>query len=476
MTEGGHTLKSSTGTQQGCTLSNPLFALTMQYIAKKLEIDGLNVKQFYWDDTALVGTPEAVSKALEVIYSLSTETGLNLKWSKCHLHGTLALVERFKAVSTSEFQQNMVMHNSYDMIYLKAPIGSDEFVAQWLKAKLSKLKNIIAEISLMPFKHEAFTLLGSCVAECRVMYLMRVLPPRQLESFMKSFDKELKSGFEVLLGIQLEEKWWRLAQLPAKYGGMAMRSGLRTLGAQHLCSLAKSADHVERIVGSWNVIAIAKQETEAWLNNACEEKVDIENLVTQLRTGKDEDNNRISGFKYQYSLAQLCELDEQKNIAKLMSPKERLHIEAHSGQNHTWVTLLPLSFKKYNLTSPDWVAAARRRLMLNVFSCKKHCMFCKGGWCDVEGDHATMCGGGSSRNLRHNTIRDVIAKAARDVGFRTDIEHGGGLGDQRRPGDVIVYNWRNGRHLLIDVAVINPLCSANIDSLISEGVGGAATA
>ena len=78
VTASGDTVKSSTGTQQGCTLSNPLFALTMEYIAKKLVIDGLRVKQFYWDDTALVGTPEAVSKAVEVIRTLSAETGLNL--------------------------------------------------------------------------------------------------------------------------------------------------------------------------------------------------------------------------------------------------------------------------------------------------------------------------------------------------------------------------------------------------------------
>ena len=106
--------------------------------------------------------------------------------------------------------------------------------------------------------------------------------------------------------------------------------------------------------------------------------------------------------------------------------------------------------------------------MLNVFPCQKHCKFCKGGWCDIKGDHATMCGGGSSRILRHNIMRNIIAKAARDVGFKTDFEHGGGLGDHRRSGDVIVYNWRNGRHLLIDVAVVNPLCSSNIDSLISK--------
>ena len=152
VTGGGDTVRSSTGTQQGCTLSNPLFALVMEYIAKKLIIDGLKVKQFYWDDTALVGTPEAVCKALEIIRSLSTETGLDLKWSKCHLYGTPELVEISKTLSTPAFPRSIVFHDSYDMIYLKAPIGSDRFVARWLKTKLSKLEDIVKAIAIMHFQ------------------------------------------------------------------------------------------------------------------------------------------------------------------------------------------------------------------------------------------------------------------------------------------------------------------------------------
>ena len=56
-----------------------------------------------------------------------------------------------------------------------------------------------------------------------------------------------------------------------------------------------------------------------------------------------------------------------------------------------------------------------------------------------------MCGGGASRGLRQNNIRYIIAKAASDVSFTTDLEDGGCLRDQRRPGDVIIYNWRDGR-------------------------------
>ena len=41
---------------------------------------------------------------------------------------------------------------------------------------------------------------------------------------------------------------------------------------------------------------------------------------------------------------------------------------------------------------------------------------------------------------------------------------------------MIVYNWCGGKHLLIDVAVINPLCVSHKSTLIEEGVGGPATA
>ena len=65
ITSRGDTVKSSTGTQQGCPLSNPLFALTMQYISQCIkDIPGLHAKQFFWDDTALVGTPEVVARLL----------------------------------------------------------------------------------------------------------------------------------------------------------------------------------------------------------------------------------------------------------------------------------------------------------------------------------------------------------------------------------------------------------------------------
>ena len=80
VTSRGDVIRSSTGTQQGCRLSNPLIVLTMQYIGGKLkEIEGLRKPLFFWDDTALIGTPEALARATKILTNCADQTGLRLK-------------------------------------------------------------------------------------------------------------------------------------------------------------------------------------------------------------------------------------------------------------------------------------------------------------------------------------------------------------------------------------------------------------
>ena len=71
----------------------------------------------------------------------------------------------------------MTFHSDFKMEYLQAPVGDDEFVHAWLDEKIKTLKKIVSLLSTMPHKHEAATLLRSTAAVCRVVYLMRILPP-----------------------------------------------------------------------------------------------------------------------------------------------------------------------------------------------------------------------------------------------------------------------------------------------------------
>ena len=101
----------------------------MEFIASKIRnIKGLRVHQFYWDDTALVGSPKAIAKATKTIQDLSSVTGLNLKWKKCHLHGTPKLIEECKGMSAPGFNREVTFHETMYIIYLNASIGCEKFV------------------------------------------------------------------------------------------------------------------------------------------------------------------------------------------------------------------------------------------------------------------------------------------------------------------------------------------------------------
>ena len=94
-----------------------------------------------------------------------------------------------------------------------------------------------------------------------------------------------------------------------------------------------------------------------------------------------------------------------------------MHILAHSGPGHHWVTAPPLSHNLWNMTPTEWTAATRRRLAIDVFPTETQCTFCRWNRLDVKGTHATMCEGGSSRILRHNEVRAILGKAFTDVGY-----------------------------------------------------------
>ena len=92
------------------------------------------------------------------------------------------------------------------------------------------------------------------------------------------------------------------------------------------------------------------------------------------------------------------------------------------------------------------------------------CKNCRGGTRDLYGDHSVMCGGGkgAQANARHNAIARLIVQAAVYAGFKAEqikTEHHGGL-DDGRPGDVAILNYKDGRTLLIDVCVVNPLATS----------------
>ena len=131
ITSSGDAIRSSSGTQQGCRLSNPLFALLMNYIHEKIKhIPGLRTTLFFWDDTALIGTPTALATAAKIISDSWPETGLRLRWNKCHIYGTPSTINACRTTQNPKFPNAITVHEDLNIEWLKAPIGSSERVSR----------------------------------------------------------------------------------------------------------------------------------------------------------------------------------------------------------------------------------------------------------------------------------------------------------------------------------------------------------
>ena len=111
-----------------------------------------------------------------------------------------------------------------NMKFLNTPIGNDTYVAAELNEKLDELREKVKSITDMPFKMEAFTLLRECLSQCRVVHLMRTIPPQQINAFLTKWDRILRKGFEKLIGSSLEDRWWAISRLNSKYGGIGLKS------------------------------------------------------------------------------------------------------------------------------------------------------------------------------------------------------------------------------------------------------------
>ena len=82
----------------------------------------------------------------------------------------------------------------------------------------------------------------------------------------------------------------------------------------------------------------------------------------------------------------------------------------------------------------------------------------------TNGDHATCCTKSGDLIIRHNSMRNLIEDIASDGMLSPVLEKEGILGNTsgRRPGDVTIQKWVEGKGLAIDVAVTSPLAATYV--------------
>ena len=105
--------------------------------------------------------------------------------------------------------------------------------------------------------------------------------------------------------------------------------------------------------------------------------------------------------------------------------------------------------------------AVAYRLGMRVLDEEIPCPLCK-QIINIYGDHATCCTKSGDLIIRHNALRNMVEEFASDGMLSPVLEKEGILGNTtgRRPGDVTIQRWAEGKGLAIDVAVTSPLAAA----------------
>ena len=111
------------------------------------------------------------------------------------------------------------------------------------------------------------------------------------------------------------------------------------------------------------------------------------------------------------------------------------------------------------MSSLEWLVSAKFRLGAPIYSEPAACPSCSSGALDVYGRHASFCAGGGDLTARHNGVRDLVGRLAKEAQLSVETEKPHMLldGSRQKPADVFFTSWTDGTPLAVDVTGVDVL-------------------
>ena len=109
------------------------------------------------------------------------------------------------------------------------------------------------------------------------------------------------------------------------------------------------------------------------------------------------------------------------------------------------------------ILSSELFSDGEQGYQLPIYTGAMKCTGCKNFTADRFGDHTLRC---ENKIQRHNFVSARLKKVFQSCGYKVTNEEGCSVHDRNRPGDLLVWNWKPGVNLYIDVSVIDPTAQA----------------
>ena len=433
----GDTILSQEGTTQGDPLAMPTYALATIPLIQKLE--GNHRQVWYADDAAAVGKILDLRDWWERLSTIGPSYGYFPNASKTWL----VIKEGLHETARSIFANTGVNVTCSGRPYLGASIGSEEYVAEQVKLKVSEwtanLKSLATIAETQP--HAAFAALTHGLTS-KWTYLSRTVPG--IGPLLGPLDEALHSVLlPALLGRPPPSDQERtLFALPARLGGLGVgipsTNAAREFRSSSLIT-SSPCDHILSQDPEYGLETVEKQlEAKAQVRRENNERTSTQAIETRK-----------------------CMPDSLQRAMDLASEK---------GAS-AWLTALPLMDHGFALHKRGFHDALAIRYGWTPSEMPSTCVC--GSKSSVE--HALSCAKGGFPSIRHNEIRDMTATLLTEVCHGVCIE----LGLQPVPSEALTgatANHQDGARLDItasgfwggtyertffDVRVFNPHAPSN---------------
>ena len=460
---------SQVGFHQGDPLAGLLFSLTLHPIIMKIQqrIQGLKLNTWYLDDGSLGGNKRQLQGAVDIILQEGPARGLFLStartvppqakpkstvWSPCGVN-----------LQDDPLDRGIPRVKEEGIILLGSPIGSQHFVDEAIRERISKVKTFLESLPLLQNGQVEYTLLRSCLSLPKFMYTMRTTETTDHQPLWQGVDCLIREAMSRILGVPLSTTQWLQAQLPVKMGGMGLFSTWDLAPAAYCTSYLAAHDLKLTILNKTQeesppIISAGMLE---YLSSKTGEDSTIDSLIG---TSQSAVSLSIHLKKHQLLTQTIQGQGVVRETARLASVGL-----LHAGD---WLNVMPSPTLGLAMDPAEFTVCVKYRLGVKVFSTAGKCPACP-AMSDALGDHAISCGYAGERIARHDRLRDALFSTAQQGCLGPTREDRALLpGSDARPADVLIPNWTGGRDTALDITVVNPLQAAMVNqAAVTAGHG-----
>ena len=451
---GESTIPSCCGVQQGDPLGPVGFSLAVDDCARSMK-SPLNV--WYLDDATLAGPVGVVAKDLLNLQSQLPELGLELNSAKCEfavlgkpsevLHASIvdAMQAALPGIRETPLEHLNLLGSPLHETGIQAATDIAAGTVSMLCDRIRALDT-----------HTAVFFLAHHVSAPRLQYLLRSSPMYRNQVGLRGIDEIVRSTLTDVCNVNIGDRAWIQATLPARHGGLGVRSVERLALPCHIASITAATPLICAIIPS-----IVDSDAPSALKPA----LDCFRTLTGVTEFPD---SSVSG--------QQSAWDDAASIAysnQLMSGRDQIDTARllASCQPHTaaWLQAMPVPSLGLHL-DPDTVRIAVA-LRLGAPICEPHaCRLCNH---PVErlGHHALSCKKSAGRFPRHAQLNDLVKRSLSAAGIPSVLEPVGlDRGDGKRPDGLTTFPFTSGKCLAWDATCTDTYAdSVVVSSALNPG-------